>query len=245
MKATLIAGAAFAALLAAPAFAETAPTGYVGLEYGRSNIDVGALDDDFDAWGVNGAVAFDAGALGVQLDAAYGNSDDADSYSANAHLFTRNESYLLGGFVGVFDGDGSETAYVVGAEAQKYFDDVTLAGVLAYGDSDDNTLDGVWGLGGEVRYFVNDNFKLSGGLGWADADADKVWSAGVGGEYQFSAAPVSVYVNYARSEFDKADVSVDTFGIGVRYAFGGTTLKSRDRSGAGLSGASTVFGGLF
>lgn len=249
MKSKLFAGAAVAAaLIAAPALAQsTVSSGYVGAEYGRTEVDVAGSDDEADAWGIDGVVAFGVGqgSLGVQLDASYANSDDADGYGANAHLFTRNDSYLFGGFVGLSDGDGSDTAYTVGLEAQKYLETVTLAGVLAYGDSDDNQGDGVWGLGGEVRYFATDNFRLSGGLGYADADGEGLVSIGLGGEYQFETAPISVYANYARSEFEDSDLSTDTISVGVRYNFGGTTLKSRDRQGASLTGASTVFGGLF
>lgn len=248
MKTTLFAGAAMAAaLIAAPSSAQESPTGYVGAAYARTEVDAGAFDDEFDGWSVDGAVAFGVGdgSLGVQIDGAWSTVDESDAYGADAHLFTRNDSYLFGGFVGLSDGDGSDTTYTLGVEAQKYLEAVTLAGVVAYADGDDNGGDGAWGVGGEARYFVTDNFKLSGGVGFADFDGEELISLGVGGEYQFDAAPISVYANYARNEFDNADLSADTFSVGVRYSFGGTTLKSRDRSGASLTGASSVFGGLF
>ena len=70
---------------------------------------------------------------------------------------------VFGGFVGLSDSEDSDTAYTLGVEAQKYLESVTLAGVVAYADSSDNDGDGAWGVGGEARYFVTDNFKLSGG----------------------------------------------------------------------------------
>ena len=131
----------------------------------------------------------------------------------------------------------------VGAEGAKYLDNVTLAGTVAYANIDDLDVD-AWGLGGEARYFVSDNFRLNAGLGWADAEDENLWTASLGGEYQFASTPVSLYAGYAHTKFDEADIEVDRFTVGVRYNFGGQTLKGRDRSGASFGGASTVFGGL-
>lgn len=244
MKNVLFASAALAAVaFAAPAFAQDA-TGYAGASYATT--DVEGLESD--TWGLDGAVAFDAGSLGVQIDAAYGNEDvdgapSVDAYNANVHLFTRNDSFAFGGFAGVTDVE-DVTAWTVGAEGATYLNNVTLAGAVAYGNVDDLDVD-AWGLGGEVRYFVSDNFRLNGGLGWADAEDENVWTLGLGGEYQFAATPVSVYGGYEHTKFDEADIEADTFKVGVRYNFGGQTLKGRDRSGASFGGASNVFGGLF
>ena len=81
-------------------------------------------------------------------------------------------------------------------------------------------------------------------LGWADAEDENLWTASLGGEYQFASTPVSLYAGYAHTKFDEADIAADQFTVGVRYNFGGQTLKGRDRSGASFGGASTVFGGL-
>jgi hypothetical protein len=245
MKSVLFASAAAVAVLAAvPAFAETAPTGYVGASYGRSNLDTPIGSADADTWGLEGSAAFGLGdGLGAQLDANYANTDvdgfgSADTWGLGGHLFTRNDSYALGGFAGWTDNDGTN-GWSLGVEGQKYLDNVTLAGSFGYGKIDDADVD-YWSVGGEARYFVSDNFRLQGNLGWArvngfGGDAD-LWSAGVGGEYQFDKAPVSVYANYAHTELNDADLKADTFTVGVRYAFGGTTLKSRDRSGASFTG---------
>jgi hypothetical protein len=248
MKSVLFAtAAAVVALAAVPAFAETAPTGYVGATYSKTNSDdLG----DADTWGLNGSVAFGASdKIGVQLDAGYANTDvdglgSADAWGAAAHVFTRNDSWAAGGFVGLTDTD-STTGWNLGVEGQKYLDNVTLAGAVGYGKVDDLDLD-YWSVGGEARYFVTDNFRLSGNLGWSkvnafDTDSD-LWSVGVGGEYQFSKAPVSIYAAYNHADANDFDVTADTFLVGVRYNFGGTTLKSRDRSGASFTNLTGLAG---
>jgi hypothetical protein len=58
---------------------------------------------------------------------------------------------------------------------------------------------------------------------------------------------VSLYASYGYTKADDFDVKANTFMVGVRYNFGGTTLKSRDRSGAsfggvpGLGGVASLF----
>jgi hypothetical protein len=76
---------AVALLAAAPAMAAT---GYVGAAYTRAEVDTGAGDTDSDAFGVEGAVAFNATkSLGLDIDAGYTDSDDTDSTSGiTGHL---------------------------------------------------------------------------------------------------------------------------------------------------------------
>lgn len=244
MKNVLFASAALAAVaFAAPAFAQDA-SGFVGGSY--TYTDAEGLESD--TWGLDGAVAFaPAESLGVQFDAGYARTevesfDAEDAYNANIHLFTRNDSWAFGGFAGLTEADDT-TAWNLGVEGATYLDNLTLAGALAYGSSDDLGVD-AWGVGGEARYFVTDNFRLNAGLGWADAEDDSVLSLGLGGEYQLSSTPFSVHYAYNHFKFDQADIETDQFTIGMRVSFGGQSLKGRDRSGASFTGASAVFGGL-
>lgn len=242
MKNVLFASAAVAAVaLAAPALAQDT-SGHFGASYTR-----GAADNE--AYSLNGAVAFKAtDALGVQVDGGFTSLQVDDEFSSenafggNVHLFTRNDSWAVGGFAGASNTD-STSAYNLGVEGAKYLDNLTLAGALAYGSSDDLGVD-AWGVGGEARYFVTDNFRLNAGLGWADAEDDSVLSLGLGGEYQLSSTPFSVHYAYNHFKFDQADIETDQFTIGMRVSFGGQSLKGRDRSGASFTGASAVFGGL-
>jgi hypothetical protein len=238
-----IIGAAALLAVAAPSVA-AAQTGYVGVNYGNADAG-GAADEDF--YGVEGAVAFaGSGSIVFEVDAAIVDSDETDSaYGLTGHVYSRNDSHLFGGFVGVADSDDS-TTWIAGLEANKYFTNWTLAGALFYGNNDDAETDG-YGVNVEARAFVSDNFRLNGNIGYASVDDggagddEDAMLYGVGGEYQFASYPVSIVAGYNTADFDGGDV--DTWTIGVRYNWGGT-LRDRDRSGASqasLTGVGSVF----
>jgi hypothetical protein len=238
-----IIGAAALLAVAAPSVA-AAQTGYVGAVYANSESDAG---DDADAWGVEGAVAFSgSGSIVFEVDASIIEPEEGDTGSALVgHVYSRNDSHLFGGFIGIADSSDS-TTWFVGAEANKYFDNWTLAGAVAYGNNDDAESDG-WGVNAEARYFVHDNFRLQGNVGWAtidgDAGDDDVLTLGAGGEYQFAAVPVSLTLGYAHSEFDQADFETDTVSVGVRWNWGGT-LRDRDRNGASQANVAGIASGF-
>lgn len=242
---TWIIGAAALFAVAAPGVAAAEGTGYVGVTYG--NIDIDGLGD-IDTYGVEGAVAFQGSKdISFEIDGAISDSDDADTaWGATGHLFTRNDQHLLGGFVGFADSDDS-TTWIGGLEGNAYLNTVTLAGAVYYADNNDADIDG-YGVNGEARYFLTDNFRLQGNLGWANIDSalgdDNAFIYGVGGEYQFAAAPISIAAGYNRVELDDANVDADAFSVALRYNFGGT-LRDRDRNGASqasLTGVSSALG---
>lgn len=237
-----IIGAAAILALATPGVA-AAQTGYVGVNYG--NVDAGSVDSDF--YSAEGAVAFiGSGSIVFEVDAAVVDSDEADTgYGLTGHVYSRNDSHLFGGFVGVADSDDS-TTWVAGLEANKYFDNWTLAGAVFYGENDDLNADG-YGANVEARVFLNDNFRLNGNVGYASVDAgagndDDAVTLGVGGEYQFEALPISVTAGYANTDFDGGDV--DAWTIGLRYNWGGT-LRDRDRNGASQASVAGASSSLF
>lgn len=259
MKSLFLATAAVAALSAAPALAQE-PVGHVGVTYSNNEIEIGDASADGDSYAVEGSVAFRAtDMLGVQFDGGYNKvevdgGDDVDSFNGVGHLFTRNASYGFGGFAGVVDYDGATFA-AGGIEGVKYFDQITVAGGAGYGQID---VDGfgeadVLGANAEARYFVTDNFRLNGGLGLSqieldDADLD-VFSASVGGEYQFASLPLSAFAKYEYNDlgeindgFDSYDISANVISVGLRFTFGGS-LRERDRSGPAFTGLN-AFGGV-
>lgn len=225
MKRIAIFGAAALALMAtAPAYAQS---GYVGGVYG--NADADSLGDA-DFYGVEAAVA----GSNFELDLGVLDGDDTDSaYNVAGHLFTRNDSHLFGGFIGVSDSNDS-TTWTAGVEGNKYFDNFTLAGAIAYGSNDDADADG-YGLNTEARFFPTENFRLQGRLGWSTVDIagfdEDFLSYGVGGEYQLSEMPISFALNWDTVDTDTLGFDVDTLTFGVRYNWGGT-LRDRDRTGA-------------
>lgn len=250
MKNALFASAAVAALaFAAPALAQSQPVGSIGASYAHSEIEVGALDGDADVFAVDANVAFDAGnAWTITFDGAINYDDDAIddevSLTGTGHLsYDLTGDARIGGFLGLAD-VGDETLVAGGFTAEQYLQNVTLSGMVGFGQIDDVDAD-LWGANAEVRYFVSDTFRLDGGLGYAridDAGADvDAWTFGVGGEYQFAGTPWSLTGGYQRTEMDDLDASADTFRVGVRYSFGGD-LRARDRAGANLGGVDRLFG---
>jgi hypothetical protein len=234
MRNWIIGAAAALAVAAAPSVAAAQATGYVGGVYSNSDFGGG---DDAESWGAEGAVAFaGSGSIVFEVDASIGTTDDgADDetgYGLVGHVYARNSDHLFGGFVGIAGGDDSET-WLAGLEANKYFDSWTLAGAVFYGNNDDASTDG-YGVNVEGRVFLTENLRLNGNVGWVsvedDVDEDDAMLYGVGGEYQFASFPISVGAGWSTVDFDGGDV--DTWTVGVRYNFGGQTLRDRDRNGA-------------
>lgn len=229
MRNWIIAAAALVAV-AAPGVA-AAQTGYVGAVYGNVDPD-GAGDEDF--YGVEGAVAFaGSGSIVFEVDAAITDGDDSDTaYGVVGHVYARNDSHLVGGFVGLSDNEATDTTWAAGVEGAKYFDRWTVAGAVYYANNDDVDTDG-YGINVEGRYFINDNFRVDAGVGYANADTpigdNDITTFGIGTEYQFAQVPVSIRAGYRTTDGDFGDA--DTITIGVRYNWGGT-LRDRDRSGA-------------
>jgi len=258
MRNWIIGAAALLAAAVAPGVAAAA-TGYIDLGYATTNADTGGADNDADTWAADGVVAFDAHSLGVQLDGRVGSLDadggDVDFWNAGAHVYKRQSNFLVGGYVGVtnFDADGSDdvSEWTVALEGQYYFAKTTLNASLSRSEGDDDIDLDATALDLGVRHFLSDNFAIEGNVGFAniddgsdDADATTV---GIGAEYQLTSVPVSVFGGWQHSEIDDADVDFDTFGVGVRYNWGGTLLD-RDRSGASLGRhtggvARALFGG--
>jgi hypothetical protein len=239
-----IIGAAAVLAMAAPSVASAQATGYVGAIYANSDTD-GA--DDSDAWGAEGAVAFaGSGSIVFEIDASVIEPDEGDTASAIAgHVYARNDSHLFGGFVGISNAEDSDT-WFAGLEANKYFDNWTLAGAVVYANNDDASADG-WGVNVEGRVFLSDNFRLNANAGWATIDSDfgddDAMQFGVGGEYQFDMIPVSIALGYTHTDFDDADFEVDTVAVALRYNWGGT-LRDRDRNGASQAGVAGVLSSI-
>lgn len=255
---SLIIGAAALLAVAAPGVA-AAQTGYADVSYSNINLDFGGPDQDADGFGIGGVVAFDAHALGVQLGARYSNLEadgggDADAFGADAHLFKRSDRWQLGAGAGLnnVDSGGSDgTEWTVALEGLYFMDRTTLGAALSYSDADDADVQTV-ALDGEIRYFINDNFRIDGGVGFGQLEGNgggdvDLTSIGVGAEYQLAAAPVSVFGGYSHSTFDGGgggDADTDAITVGARWNFGGT-LFERDRSGANLRSLRGGFARLF
>ena len=231
-------GVAAALAIVAPGVA-SAQSGYVDLGY--TNTDVGG-GTDADTWALGGAAVFGGeNSLGFQVDGSFGNQDfgggDVDLYNIGGHVFTRNDSHMIGGFVGYGSADFGPFDYdywTVGAEGAIYADRNTFSGVLSYSDANDFDAT-ITSLDVGVTHFVTDNFSIGGGVGIGTIDSSSsndLWQANLGAEYQFASLPISLYGGYQHNDYDGFET--DALTAGVRYNFGGTLLD-RDRSGASLS----------
>lgn len=243
MKSLFLATAAVAAFGAAPVFAQSGPVGSVGVSYSNSEIDVAGFEADTDSYAVDGIVAVDAfSGWTATFAGSIDHSDDLDetSVAGTAHLTRLAGSDLrLGGFVGAAD-IGDETAWTVGAEAQKYLAAATLTGFVAYTTADDVDVD-AWTLGADAAFYPTANLRLNAGLSYSDLDVGglgaDLWTYGAGAEYQISDTPFSVVGGFTRGDVE--DVTIDTWTVGLRYSFGGG-LQARDRTGAALPGSGVM-----
>lgn len=234
----ILMGAAAALAIAAPAHAAT---GWIGASYNNGEAEPGSVS--FDSWAVDGSVAFDAGGLGVTLDAGYADSEDSDSVVAGtAHLYMKGEKHTLGGFVGLADSN-SNNVWDAGIEGQLFNEHSTLGAALTYARADDADVDAI-GVNGAAKIFVTDNLAIGANAGWFQLSGSgpdgNAWVLGAGGEWQPESMPVSFLVGWNHYDTDDSSgVSANVFTVGARYNFGGT-LKARNHSGADLAGLSGV-----
>lgn len=237
-----------ALLFSAPTLA-IAQSAHVDLRYANTETDPGG--GDFDAYSLSGQIALGGH---FQIDGSYTQADIAngiDNYGVGAHVFQRNDTWLIGAYAGynALRDNADTDDWVVAAETQYYLPRATISGVISYGETNDLDFN-VWALDGEYRHFVTDNWSVSGGLSVGSAESFgndfDAWGAGVGSEYQFASQPISVFASYRHSAYDGVvEQDNDTLSVGVRFNWGGETLRDRSQSGAGLERVSGPFERLF
>ena len=247
MNTKLFATAALiAAAVSAPAFAQS--IGSVGAAVNYTDINTRFGGNDGTSAVLDGSVAIPlqgAWTVTANGDVAISDNDLSDETVASGavHLTTTlGNGYRVGAFTAL-SRPSNDTLWAVGAEAQKYLENVTLTGLVAYGQSNELDAD-LWAVRGEARYFVSDNFRLNAGAGWSridtNVDAD-LWDVNAGGEYKFANSGWSTFAKYTHAESkDLAKLNSDAVKVGFRYTFGGS-LKDRDRAGADLATASDLF----
>lgn len=247
---THILSTTLALALIAPGAAH-AQSGHVQAAYATQTYDFGSgIEFDADVAAMGGQVAFDAGALGVQLDGRYanwsGDADDVGVIAVGAHVYTRNDNWLFGGYVGYDDADDFNIEAWTGAlETQFYLPRSTISGVLSHSEWDGPEYT-ITVLEGEYRHFFTDNLSGHLGLGFGQGDIGAsdpdIWSGEIGGEYMFAAAPISIFGHYRHGvvDFDVGEIETDTLSIGIRYNWGGSLIE-RSRTGAGLNRVLPIF----
>lgn len=240
MKTLFLATAAVAAFAAAPALAQTAPTGSIGAAWNHAEVDLGGgttaeaeggrIDGNF-AGPIFGDWTVTAGASMSWADGAF---DEDRPLAGQVHLTRRSGDLRAGGFVSASD-VGGETLMSLGAEVQKYMGQMTLSGSLAF-----STMEGADAISAaaDLGYYPMDNLRLNVGVGGGQIEftgtSAEFYSAGVGAEYQIGSTPISLFTAYDRTTIDDADLDIDTVSFGLRYSFGADTLQAREQSGADL-----------
>jgi hypothetical protein len=238
---TVFAGAALAALMAAGG--AQAQSGYVGLSYQSNDVGGGS---DVDSTAVSGAVALGPN---FQVNGRYASVDagggDIDAWSIDGFLFSRSSGGAFGGFLGydTFDSGSSADEWSVGGFAELYSGNTNWTAQLGYADTEGDV--SVIHLDGQGRFFPSPDFSLQGNLGYGDVDVDgggdtSYWSAGLGGEFQLTGTPVSIYGGWQHYDIDGGD-ETDAIGIGARWNFGGLTLMDRSRTGASYERVTPTF----
>lgn len=238
MRARILGLTAAAAILAPAAMADSV---HFGLSHSFAETEVGAVDYDADATTLTAAGAFDLrGRLSMQIDAEVSSREtpfagDDTGGGGTIHLVTRERGWMFGGFAGGYTTDIFDLV-AGGAEGALYFDRFTLAGTVAYAESDDINTDGVI-LAAEGRYFVTRNFRVDGRLGFAQLDVNGAdydsFIAGAGAEYRLTDSPVSVFGALTHKSIDDIDASTNAVTLGVRWNFD-PDLAYRDENGASL-----------
>jgi hypothetical protein len=161
---------------------------------------------------------------GLQLEAGTAGVDDDSLFGTAAHIFTRDpDSYLLGLFAAYASEDDFDLdATRLGGEAEIYLSQVTLIAKAGYQFSD-SLGDGGFGEI-ELRWYLSDNFALSGGANFDENNS----TSRLGAEWQpgFSALPgLAFRVDGVFGEDD-----YDSILGGLTYYFGtDASLKDRHR----------------
>lgn len=235
-----------AAAFSAPALAQD-QVGSAGVTVANTQIDVAGFDVEGNTYAVDGSVAVKATdswtvTMSGNLGEADGDLSDDTALGLGAAATYNGDGWRFGPSVS-YSTAGDDSIWTVGVVGQTYLDRVTLAGAVNFGQVDGVDAD-VWTVGGEMRFFVSDNFRIDAGAAWATADASGVdvdgWNAGIDAEYQFAGTPWSITGGYSRASIEDVDAEADTFSLGFRYSFGGD-LKARDRAGADLGAGGNPF----
>jgi hypothetical protein len=256
-SAALIAGLSMIAL---PASAQA--TGFAGASLGTLTADSGGTETDFDFIGAGGSVAFPVGSgLVGQANLAYtsvdGTGTEAENTTVSGNIGMRNANYAVGGYIGYRDntllGGTGDSAIIFGGEYVMYMPQMSISAGGGFGNYDDLDAD-VLGLEGELRYFVNDNLRIDGGVNYSKVEATGSeidgFGGGIGAEWKPDNFPISVFGSFGFQPIDSGgtDTDLSLLQIGVRFDFGNNTLKARDRNGpafkpaAGFGGpANTLF----
>lgn len=185
----------------------------------------GGQTESESAWFVNGSLTAPLGhSWGIQVEGGAGGIDDDTMYGVGGHIFTRDpDSYLLGLFAAYAAEDKWDLdATRVGAEAEIYLNQVSILAQAGYQFSD--TLDETAFGEIELRWYLTENFALSGGASFTENST--IGTAGLEWQPGFSALPGLAF----RVDGAWGENEFDSVMGGITYYFGANaSLKDRHR----------------
>ncbi|MGE3251856.1 MAG: hypothetical protein AB7J28_16910 [Hyphomonadaceae bacterium] len=234
-KTTAILTAAAAVMLTTPAMAH----GYLGLNYGNTNLDAGEGEEaDISNWQADGAIGSGHGGWGWQADASAGNLEgeggegDASFWTVTGHLYWGGDGWRVGGVAGLTDVEEiDDSEWMIGAEgAIDFTPNAEGFASATWGGLEEVDL---WNIDGGVNVFPSPNVRIGGTIGighiegeGGEGEAD-TFSAGINGEIQPWSAPISIVGGWNLFNIDDADIDSNTFTIGARWNFGGGSVQER------------------
>lgn len=170
---------------------------------------------------------------------------------AAIHIAYRNDSYAIGGFYAI-QNDHGDDVQEIGIEAQKYFENMTLQGSVAYGQHDSSCSgcrDDVdaWGSNASLTYYFNDSWSGSVNVGYASWDyyyggRTNLTTVGVSAEYRIPSTNYSVRASYTHGDASARysdDYTSETVQVAFVVDLGSENARDRDQHGASFSGADT------
>ncbi|MEM7213977.1 MAG: hypothetical protein AAF423_00435 [Pseudomonadota bacterium] len=207
--------------------AVSAVNGKIAISGGNVDTDVG--DDSFGM--ISGSITVPIEErLGLQIDGAVADLDDADFWGVGAHLFWRDPDEALFGIIGGYGELDQDSALFLdqdigflGVEAEIYLDEFTWAATAGglFGDNVDDGFAGTIDFG----WYATDNLFLTVGAA-TSPEVDIVGTATI--EWQPAFDGVTGLSFFAEGAVGEDDFS--SINAGIRFYFGqGPTLKDRHR----------------
>lgn len=233
-KLTLLAAAA-ALMTATPAAAQ----GYLGVVYQDGEEEAFGNDIDVEAWKGEGAFGWNGGSWGAQLNGNFGNFEsefgaDSDFWSLDGHLYWQGGGWRLGGFLATWEiEDSDENTY--GIEGMYDFNE-QLNVYASYGEGESNVITDLdtsfFEVGG--NFYFTPNVRVGANLGRGEIESSggssDLESYGIDAEFMPWSAPVSITLAYDDLSVDPEGFGSQIFQVGVRWNFGGGTLRERDNA---------------
>jgi hypothetical protein len=183
--------------------------------------------------GLDGAVLVGTGVVNVPLWAGWNEDleiaevigDSRTDYGVFGHTYFKTPRYAVGFVAGATKANGSGydgTVVTVGGETAVFLPTATLAGQFLYSWGSGDTPDS-WSIGGEARWYMDPDTRLSGRLAWRGSDGDLLASAVA--EHRFSG---SMFTAFAAASYCSCTAWDIVLGTRLIFSPAAPTLQDHD-----------------